>query len=154
MTSWTDERVKILREMWADSSNSCSKIGEAIGVSRDAIAGARRRFSLPERRSISQPRKPKQQQAKPEKPKPQKFRGKRFLIPPSKRALPKLAPKPQIVSEAPAPLMLGIHDLTERTCKWPVTNETPIKFCGHEKPCGVPYCDFHRCRASARMMNS
>jgi GcrA cell cycle regulator len=150
MSGWTEERIEKPKRMWADKLPA-SQIGEAIGVTKNAVIGMRKRLDLPERRR-GQPRRgeppiPK----KPQERKPQTFSGKRFLIPPSARPSPKLV-KPQIVNEAPAPLMLDISSLTERTCKWPVTNDTPIKFCGHEKACGVPYCDFHRCRASARMM--
>lgn len=152
MSGWTQERIETLKRMWATKA-SASEIGAAMGVSKNSIIGMRKRLDLPERRSGARRRKPKPQEREPQKLKLQKPpSGKRFLIPPSKRPLPKLAPKPQTDTEAPAPLMLDIIDLTERTCKWPVTSELPIKFCGHEKPCGVPYCDFHRRRASARMM--
>jgi GcrA cell cycle regulator len=158
MSGWTDERIKILTHMWADASNTASLIGEAIGMSRNAVVGKRKRLGLPERRNGRQVRNTEPQEAKPQKlkrqPKPQKFRGKRFLIPSSKRALPKLEPKSQIVMEVPAPRMLDLVDLTERTCKWPATDVLPHKFCGQQKESGVPYCAFHQRRASARMMGS
>jgi hypothetical protein len=40
--------VDRLRRLW-DQGDSCSKIGDALGVSKNAIAGARRRCGLPPR---------------------------------------------------------------------------------------------------------
>jgi GcrA cell cycle regulator len=152
MTGWTDEWIKILTHMWADASNSASQIGAEIGVTKNAVIGMRKRLGLPERRSGRPVQKTEAQEAKPQKPKPSS--SKRFFIPPSRRSLPKFRAHPQPHKDAPAPRMLDLVDLTERTCKWPVTNETPIKFCGHEKACGVPYCEFHQRRASAKAMSS
>jgi GcrA cell cycle regulator len=151
MSGWTDERIKILTHMWADASNSASQIGAEIGVSKNAVIGMRKRLGLPARRDGRPVQKTEPQEAKP---KPQKRRGSSFFIPPSRRAAPKFRAHPQPAKDAPAPRMLDLVDLTERTCKWPVTNETPIKFCGHQKESGVPYCAFHQRRASARMMGS
>lgn len=152
MKGWTNERIATLKRMWTDSSNSFAKIGEVLGVSRDAVAGMRRRLNLPERRSGGRSRK--KAETLVAEPKAKKFTGKRFLIPPSKRALLKPETKPKVAMDAPEPRMLDLLDLTQRTCKWPVTDYAPIKFCGHEKESGVPYCDYHQARASARTMNS
>ena len=44
----------------------------------------------------------------------------------------------------PAPLLLDLEDLTDATCKWPVTDGSPFKFCGHKKDTSVPYCPYHQ----------
>lgn len=44
----------------------------------------------------------------------------------------------------PAPLLLDLEDLTDATCKWPVTDGSPFKFCGHEKDSSVSYCSYHQ----------
>lgn len=147
MSGWTDERIETLKQMWADKGPA-SRIGAAIGVSKNAVIGMRKRLDLPARREGRAPI------PQPQERKPQTFSGKRFFIAPCPKPSRKLALRPQTTSEAPAPLMLDLLDLTERTCKWPVTNAVPHRFCGHEKQSGVPYCDFHRCRASARMVGS
>ena len=52
---WTDERLEKLKELWMQGL-SISQIGEALGVSRNAIAGKAHRMGLPKRPSpISRP---------------------------------------------------------------------------------------------------
>jgi GcrA cell cycle regulator len=45
---WTDERLEKLKELWTQGL-SISQIGEALGVSRNAIAGKAHRMGLPKR---------------------------------------------------------------------------------------------------------
>ena len=47
---WTDERLGELKKLWAEGL-SISQIGEALGVSRNAIAGKAHRMGLPKRPS-------------------------------------------------------------------------------------------------------
>ncbi|MGB2321440.1 MAG: GcrA family cell cycle regulator, partial [Candidatus Puniceispirillaceae bacterium] len=43
--AWTDERLAQLRKLW-DDGLSISQIGDALGVSRNAIAGKAHRMGL------------------------------------------------------------------------------------------------------------
>ena len=53
---WTDERLEKLKELWTQGL-SISQIGEALGVSRNAIAGKAHLMGLPKRPSpISRPK--------------------------------------------------------------------------------------------------
>ena len=48
--AWTEERLQKLRELW-DEGLSITQIGDALGVSRNAIAGKAHRMGLPKRPS-------------------------------------------------------------------------------------------------------
>ena len=67
VNAWTEERLAQLRKLW-DEGLSISQIGDALGVSRNAIAGKAHRMGLPKRPSpISKTAK---ETKKPAKPKP------------------------------------------------------------------------------------
>ena len=110
---WTDERLEELKKLWA-TGLSISQIGEALGVSRNAIAGKAHRMGLPKRPSPII------------KPKAEK---------------PKVEP---VVEEQDLPLRLELRQLVwSRTkCCWPTGDpkKNGFKFCGDTVVPGKPYC--------------
>ena len=113
---WTDERLEELKKLWA-TGLSISQIGEALGVSRNAIAGKAHRMGLPKRPSpISKP--------KAEKPKVQ-----------------------QVVEEQDLPLRLELRQLvwSRSKCCWPTGDpkKNGFLFCGEPVVPGKPYCLKH-----------
>ena len=110
---WTDERLEELKKLWAKGL-SISQIGEALGVSRNAIAGKAHRMGLPKRPSpISKP--------KAEKPK---------VVP--------------VVEEQDLPLRLELRQLvwSRSKCCWPTGDpkKNGFVFCGDTVVPGKPYC--------------
>lgn len=110
---WTDERLEELKKLWAQGL-SISQIGEALGVSRNAIAGKAHRMGLPKRPSpISKP--------KAEKPKAE-----------------------PVVEEQDLPLRLELRQLvwSRSKCCWPTGDpkKNGFKFCGDTVVPGKPYC--------------
>ena len=110
---WTDERLEELKKLWAQGL-SISQIGEALGVSRNAIAGKAHRMGLPKRPSpISKP--------KAEKPK---------VVP--------------VVEEKDLPLRLELRQLvwSRSKCCWPTGDpkKNGFVFCGDTVVPGKPYC--------------
>ena len=110
---WTDERLEKLKKLWAQGL-SISQIGEALGVSRNAIAGKAHRMGLPKRPSpISKP-KAEKPEAKP------------------------------VVEEQDLPLRLELRQLvwSRSKCCWPTGDpkKNGFVFCGDTVVPGKPYC--------------
>ena len=110
---WTDERLEELKKLWAKGL-SISQIGEALGVSRNAIAGKAHRMGLPKRPSpISR--------LKAEKPKVE-----------------------AVVEEQDLPLRLELRQLvwSRSKCCWPTGDpkKNGFVFCGDTVVPGKPYC--------------
>ena len=110
---WTDERLEELKKLWAKGL-SISQIGEALGVSRNAIAGKAHRMGLPKRPSpISKPKAEK----------------------------PKVEP---VVEEQDLPLRLELRQLvwSRSKCCWPTGDpkKNGFVFCGDMVVPGKPYC--------------
>ena len=110
---WTDERLEELKKLWAQGL-SISQIGEALGVSRNAIAGKAHRMGLPKRPSpISKPKAEK----------------------------PKVEP---VVQEQDLPLRLELRQLvwSRSKCCWPTGDpkKNGFVFCGDTVVPGKPYC--------------
>ena len=110
---WTDERLEELKKLWAKGL-SISQIGEALGVSRNSIAGKAHRMGLPKRPSpISKPKAKK----------------------------PKVEPA---VEEQDLPLRLELRQLvwSRSKCCWPTGDpkKNGFVFCGDMVVPGKPYC--------------
>ena len=110
---WTDERLEELKKLWAQGL-SISQIGEALGVSRNAIAGKAHRMGLPKRPSpISKPKAEK----------------------------PKVEP---VIEEQDLPLRLELRQLvwSRSKCCWPTGDpkKNGFVFCGDTVVPGKPYC--------------
>lgn len=110
---WTDDRLVKLTKLWSEGL-SISQIGEALGVSRNAIAGKAHRMGLPKRPSpISKPRAEKPEQV-------------------------------TAVAELDLPLRLELRKLvwSRSKCCWPTGDpkKNGFVFCGGTVVPGKPYC--------------
>ena len=162
--SWTDERIELLKTLWA-SGQSASQIAKELGgVTRNAVIGKVHRLGLSNRTGGSdaagksgvapQPKaapqtakveapapeaKPKAP-PKPAAPAPKPPMAKPIL--PAERNLPPQPSASEISAEALASyrevekraLRLGLMELTERTCKWPFGDPATEDFWF----CGLP----------------
>ena len=117
-SGWTEDRLAKLRELW-DKKLSITKIGEELGVSRNAVAGKAHRLGLEKRQS---PIKPSI------KPKTQKNEWDDTL-------------------RGPKPLRLVSRSLewSRNKCLWPYGDPKNLdfKFCGEPVLSGKPYCLKH-----------
>ena len=113
---WTDERLEKLKELWSQGLY-ISQIGEALGVSRNAIAGKAHRMGLPKRPSpISRP--------KVEKPK---------------------VAVPEMTENLPLRLELRQLEWSRSKCCWPTGDpkKNGFVFCGDAIVPGKPYSLTH-----------
>ncbi|MEN3929882.1 GcrA family cell cycle regulator [Microvirga sp. W0021] len=148
-STWTDERVELLKKLWA-SGKSASQIAAQIGgVTRNAVIGKVHRLGLSGRgkvksASTSRPRRAKTEAA------PAQPRAQRPI---------KVAPISMVADAEPTDVVLpsinevaippservALVDLRESMCRWPIGDPmtSDFGFCGGGAVAGLPYCAHH-----------
>jgi GcrA cell cycle regulator len=147
---WTDERVELLKKLWADGLSASQIAGELGGITRNAVIGKVHRLGLSGRAkapssSIARPRKLRTRSAALRMARPA-VRGNTALA----RALPAyefdVEPEPEFLENIiPIGQRCTLLELSDSKCRWPIGDPgTPeFFFCGG-KPVGeLPYCAYH-----------
>lgn len=141
--SWTDERVKLLKQMWGEGKTAAEIAKLLGGVTRNAVIGKAHRLKLSGRIS------PIQQNTRPETVAARSHSGSHtHRVPHSVRE--------QIIVDVVMPPIIekyipgeGVKlvELKERMCRWPLGDpkDETFRFCGHTAVEGLPYCE-HHCR--------
>ena len=142
--SWTDERVETLKKMWGEGQSASQIAKELGGVTRNAVIGKVHRLGL-SNRTAGAPA------AAAPAPKPNLPARKQII--PAGQPLPPQPSANEISPEALAKVSevekkakkIGLMELTERTCKWPVGDPATddFWFCGLPVQQGKPYCEAH-----------
>ena len=169
--SWTDERVEVLKKMWGEGQ-SASQIAKVLGgVTRNAVIGKVHRLGLSNRiggggstkaGAKNRPAKPvpaAPSAARPEAAQPAPLPPRKPVIPLRRPIIPAgqpLPPQPSANEISPEALAsvrevekkakrIGLMELTERTCKWPIGDPATddFWFCGLSVQTGKPYCEAH-----------
>ncbi len=127
--TWSFESEVCLRRMWAQGC-SATEIAAALGMTRNAVLGKRWRLDLPffEGKGAKTARA---QRARP---------------PRVQRRKPKPKPQPVLVEKGEAPAMrwLGLQELEQAHCHWPLEGSgPPFVFCGADVKAASPYCAHH-----------
>jgi len=116
--AWTDETIERLKALWSEG-HSASRIADDLGegITRNAVIGKAHRLGLKSR------------------PSPVRGDGSKAKSAGGKTKRKKAQKKQTI----------GLLDLTERMCKWPIGHpgEADFHFCGAEAVPGTPYCQPH-----------
>ena len=172
--SWTDDRVETLKKMWGEGQSASQIAKELGGVTRNAVIGKVHRLGLsnraatgsatakPETKPKPDPAPEVQEKAppKPVAPEPEVVEAApKPNLPARKQIIPAgqpLPPQPSANEISPEALAkvsevekkskkIGLMDLTERTCKWPVGDPATedFWFCGLPVQQGKPYCEAH-----------
>lgn len=153
--NWTDERVELLRKLWAEGLSASQIASQLGGVSRNAVIGKVHRLKLSSRGRAT---------AAPQRQKKPASAGARMSARPAAISRPVVSsigatalqaqfeavpiarhvqrPVAEIV---PISRHLRLVELNEHTCKWP--NGDPLQedfsFCGNETGDTGPYCRYH-----------
>lgn len=141
--SWTDERVELLKRLWADGW-SCSQIASELGgVSRNGVIGKVHRMNLVRRyhnrgtdgAATKKARKPRA-----------KANLNVFRTPPvteSFSTAPIIEGDHLAHIEAPTGPRVSILELSDKRCRWPIGEGRDVSYCGASPAPNKPYCPFH-----------
>ena len=147
--AWTDERVELLKKLWAEGLSASQIAGRLGGVTRNAVIGKVHRLGLSGRATSS----------RSSSPRPRRTPVPRANRPPSLMfgTRGNVALKPQYEDEldfVPAvfeELVIPLHErasiltLKEAMCRWPIGDpgEPEFHFCGRKTCSPMPYCEHH-----------
>jgi len=163
--NWTDERVEMLKKLWADGLSASQIAAQLGGVSRNAVIGKVHRLNLPGRAKSGGPT-----QVRTKRPAPNATRSSTYTA--NTRAVShshttrsmtrssgatalkadadpvayqELETRPVEDVVVPISRRLELVQLTERTCKWPIGDplQEDFHFCGNDSGEATPYCSYH-----------
>jgi GcrA cell cycle regulator len=145
--SWTDERVEMLKKLWADGLSASQIAAELGGITRNAVIGKVHRLGLSGRAkspssSAPRPRKPRSHTHLLRVPRPS-MRGNTALAHAFEYDL---AEEPELLDNViPIGQRRTILELTEETCRWPIGDpgSPEFFFCGGQSLTSLPYCAYH-----------
>lgn len=153
--SWNDERVELLKKLWADGLSASQIANRLGGVTRNAVIGKVHRLGLSGRATTSRSTAPRVRRTHvPRAPRqPQVIyatRGATALKPQFEEEA-----EPVIVAAPQEELVIPLHEratiltLKECMCRWPIGDpgEEDFHFCGRRSATGMPYCEHHARKA-------
>jgi GcrA cell cycle regulator len=146
-TTWTDERIVLLRERWAEGVRAVLIAQELGGVTKSATIAKAGRLGLGEHKSeTARKAKPPSRRRKPAtEPAQRVWRVRAPKAPPVD--LPFLPPP----DEALYGFECTTLELADNSCRWPLWQDNePVKLhCGADRMSGSSYCWPHHRRATA-----
>ncbi len=150
--SWNDERVELLKKLWAEGLSASQIAGRIGSVTRNAVIGKVHRLGLSGRATTTRMKshRPRTRPVPAKRP-PAKPRftnvGNTALRALYQEAEPFVAPVEELV--IPMAERRSIQTLEECSCRWPIGDpqDAEFHFCGKNKVPGLPYCEFHARRA-------
>ena len=147
--AWTDERVELLKKLWAEGLSASQIAGRLGGVTRNAVIGKVHRLGLSGRATSSRSSSPRPRRTHVPRANraPSLMFGTRGNARSSRNTRTELDLAPAPLEELVIPLneRASILTLKEAMCRWPIGDpgEPEFHFCGR-KSCGtLPYCEHH-----------
>ncbi|MCB1502913.1 MAG: GcrA family cell cycle regulator [Bauldia sp.] len=148
--NWTDERVELLKKLWADGLSASQIASQLGGVTRNAVIGKVHRLNLSGRAkpasSPSRPRKTRTTSA-PHRPTTRAVVSGNTALKIHAHPAPRRAPAQVPFEDLVVPISLNVSllALNDQMCKWPIGDPGTegFHFCGHRNFNSLPYCEYH-----------
>ena len=151
--AWTDDRVELLKKLWAEGLSASQIANQLGGVTRNAVIGKVHRLGLSGRTTTSRTkaarprRRPVHTHNRASRPQ-LRTHGNTALKPAfDPNAEEEFELEPTIIEELVIPISerASILTLKEDTCRWPIGDpgDEDFHFCGRHSEQGVPYCPHH-----------
>ena len=149
--AWTEDRVDVLKKLWAEGHSASQIAKELGGVTRNAVIGKVHRLGLSGRATPSRPVKRPPRLARPKPrlqpdgsvimPKPARVPMMDAPLRTAEKAAMVAALPPQMLADGEAATILTLRD---SMCRWPIGDPVDPKFafCGRKSSSG-PYCEEH-----------
>lgn len=136
--AWDDERVELLKKLWAEGLSASQIASKMGGVTRNAVIGKVHRLGLSGRATPAKPQRGRATSEASNLPVEKPFRAKTSL---------NTSPEPEFT----APIILDSGDLAtvstlqRNMCKWPLGDPATddFHFCGQSTSSGKSYCPYH-----------
>ena len=152
--TWTDERVELLKKLWADGLSASQIAAQLGGVTRNAVIGKVHRLNLSGRAkpASSGPRQRKPRTSgSPHRPGGRHYTAGNTALKTHASPAPRRLPTPAALKDIVVPISLNVSllSLTDAMCKWPQGDpgDEDFHFCGAPAVEGKPYCPDHCARA-------
>ena len=148
---WTEERVELLRKLWADGLSASMIAVELGGITRNAVIGKVHRLGLSGRAKSPATTPPRPRKARPPahsfRPIRPAVRGNTALaMHPANAYDFDLEPEPEPVENIiPIGQRCSILELADDKCHWPIGDpgQSDFFFCGGKSVMGLPDCGYH-----------
>ena len=148
--SWNDERVELLKKLWAEGLSASQIAGRLGGVTRNAVIGKVHRLGLSGRATSSRSSSPRPRRVHA----PRQHRAPSLLfgtrgnvaLKPAYEEETELLPAPIEELYIPPDERATILTLKESMCRWPIGDpgEEEFHFCGRKKCGSVPIASITR----------
>jgi GcrA cell cycle regulator len=157
--AWTDERVELLKKLWAEGLSARQIADQLGGVTRNAVIGKVHRLGLSGRATTSRPKTVRTRKKVSAKTAAGSSGRTAKAAVTAKAASPHqsaglenfptalLTPIDELV--IPLADRVTIETLKESHCKWPIgdPSEEDFHFCGRNRHGDGVYCEFHAAKA-------
>lgn len=151
--AWTDDRVELLKTLWAEGLSASQIANRLGGVTRNAVIGKVHRLGLSGRTTTSRAktprarRRPSHTQTRASRPQ-LRTQGSAALKPSYETDAEEdlnVAPSPILELVIPVEERASILTLTETRCRWPIGDpgDEEFHFCGRDCDVSASYCEHH-----------